>query len=65
MTNQEFLDKLRTLVVDYDRDHREYPESEFEGIAFYQDVLYRLGVEDDSNTIENEYPDIYKRKSYE
>jgi hypothetical protein len=62
MTNEEFLDKLRILVVDYDRDHREYPESEFEGLAFYSHVLYALGIEDDSETIENKYPDIYKRK---
>jgi hypothetical protein len=61
MTNQEFLDKLRTLVVDYDKDHREYPESEFEGLAFYCHTLYALGIEDDSRNIEDQYPEIYKR----
>ena len=64
MNNQEFLDKLRILVVDYDRDHREYPESEFEGLAFYQYALYHCGIEDDSDILENKYPEIYKDKDY-
>lgn len=65
MNTKEFLDKLRSLVVEYDRNHMEYPESEFEGLAFYQDALYRLGIEDDSDMIINNNPDIYKRNIYD
>ena len=65
MNTNEFLKKLVSLVVEYDRDHREYPESEFEGLAFYQDALYRLGIEDNSDMIINNNPDIYKRNTYD
>ena len=65
MNTNEFLKKLVSLVVEYDRDHREYPESEFEGLAFYQDALYRLGIEDNSDMIINNNPDIYKRNIYD
>ena len=63
MNTKEFLDKLRFLVVEYDRNNRSYPEHEFEGLAFYQDSLYTLGIEDDSDMIINNNPDIYRNKS--
>jgi hypothetical protein len=65
MNNSEFLEKLRTLVVDYDRDHGRWVESEFEGLSFYQDVLYRLGIEDDSENLEQKYPKVYGDKDYD
>jgi hypothetical protein len=64
MTNQEFLDKLRSIVVDYDKTYGNWPESKFEGLAFYQYALYHCDIEDDSEILENKYPEIYKDTNY-
>jgi len=62
MNTIEFVDKLRPLVIDYDKRCGEYPESEFEGLAFFAYVLYALGIEDTTANIVNFHPEIYKRK---
>lgn len=61
----EFIDKLRSMVVDYDQTYGIWAESKFEGLAFYQHVLYTLGIEDDSEILETQYPEIYKDKNYD
>jgi hypothetical protein len=53
------------MVVDYDQTYGIWAESKFEGLAFYQHVLYTLGIEDDSEILETQYPEIYKDKNYD
>jgi hypothetical protein len=65
MDTIEFLDKLRSMVIDYDKRCGEYPEHRYEGLAFFAYVLYTLGIEDTTANIINMHPEIYKSKFYD
>jgi hypothetical protein len=61
-TKEEFLKDVMVYAAKYDRSHGEYPESEYEGLSFYEFVHDELtGEFPDTTEIRKENPDVYRR----
>ena len=61
----EFLDKLKELVVKYDKQEGRYQESEYEGYEFYAFVCEEFNQDfDPRDKLTKEYPELYDREDY-
>lgn len=61
----DFLNKLKELVVKYDKQEGRYQESEYEGYEFYAFVCEEFNMDfDPRNKLTKEYPELYDRKDY-
>lgn len=41
------IEQLKNLIMKYDYDHGEYPESDYEGLSVYEFILQELGIPSD------------------
>jgi len=63
--NTDFLNKLKELVVKYDKQEGRYQESEYEGYEFYAFVCEEFNQDfDPRDKLTKEYPELYDRKDY-
>lgn len=61
----EFLNKLKELVVKYDKQEGRYQESEYEGYEFYAFVCEEFNQDfDPRDKLTKEYPELYDRQDY-
>jgi len=61
----DFLNKLKELVVKYDKQEGRYQESEYEGYEFYAFVCEEFNQDfDPRDKLTKEYPELYDRKDY-
>jgi hypothetical protein len=61
----DFLNKLKELVVKYDKEQGRYQESEYEGYEFYAFVCEAFNQDfDPRDKLTKEYPELYDRKDY-
>ncbi len=58
----DFLNKLKELVVKYDKEQGRYQESEYEGYEFYAFVCEEFNQYfDPRDKLTKEYPELYDR----
>ena len=61
----DFLNKLKELVVKYDKQEGRYQESEYEGYEFYAFVCEEFNMDfDPRDKLTKEYPALYDQKDY-
>jgi len=61
----DFLNKLKELVVKYDKEQGRYQESEYEGYEFYAFVCEEFNQDfDPRDKLTKEYPELYDQKDY-
>jgi hypothetical protein len=41
------IEQLKNLIMKYDYDHGEYPESDYEGLSVYEFICHELGIKSD------------------